>query len=95
MNEADFREEKDSLLEEIPAEQEGKVAGGWRLGSDEFTEQQYLLAGVSWKKNTWSKDKYFFRGCEISQSRAEDITRYWFRNVVGWWTEEDLRNIGF
>ena len=61
-----FREIDDSDLE--------VAAGGYRVGSDDYSIQEYNEAGVTWDRHTWSKDKYYYQGEEISQKKAESIT---------------------
>ena len=57
----------------------GKVAGGY-VGSDKYTIEEYSRAGVTWEHNTWSKDRYFFRGEKINQACAEDVTDFFFKH---------------
>lgn len=49
------------------------AAGGYYVGSDKYTMEQYNWAGVTWEHNFWSKDRYFIRGVQIDQSKAEKI----------------------
>lgn len=50
------------------------AAGGYYVGSDKYTVEEYSFAGITWEHNFWSKDRYFIRGVQISQGTAEDIT---------------------
>lgn len=62
-----------STLEEVKEEEARKAAGGYYVGSDKYTFEEYSKAGVAWEHNFWSKDRYFVRGVQIDQKLAEKI----------------------
>ncbi len=62
---------KNNQLEDAEVED---AAGGYYVGSDKYTIEQYNFAGITWEHNFWSKDRYFIRGVQITQSQAEKIT---------------------
>ncbi len=51
-----------------------KVSGGYYLGSDKYTKEEYAQVGITWEHNFWTRDRYFLNGKEISQSDAEWYT---------------------
>ncbi len=82
-----------SSLEEVQEEEARIVAGGYHVGSDKYTFEEYSRAGVSWEHNFWSKDRYFVRGVKIDQALAEKITErsiYLGRPL----TDDELRVLG-
>jgi len=82
-----------STLEEVKEEEAKKVAGGYYVGSDKYTFEEYSKAGVSWEHNFWSKDRYFVRGIQIDQNLAEKITEKYF--LLGRpLTDDELRVLG-
>ncbi|NLC39597.1 MAG: hypothetical protein GX763_01635 [Clostridiaceae bacterium] len=84
---------KFSTLEEVQEEEARIVAGGYYIGGDKYTVEQYSQAGVTWEHNFWSKDRYFIRGVSIDQKMAETITDKYF--LVGrQLTDDELRIIG-
>ena len=64
---------KDAELEgkKLEDEKTEDAAGGFDINS---LPNDYGWAGVTWEHNFWSKDRYFIRGVQISQSTAEKIT---------------------
>ncbi|NJP41721.1 hypothetical protein HCH52_11810 [Oscillospiraceae bacterium HV4-5-C5C] len=63
-----------NTLEEVKEDEARRVAGGWYVGSDKYTLEEYSRAGITWEHNVWSKDRYFIRGAKIDQALAERIT---------------------
>ncbi|MBO4750911.1 MAG: hypothetical protein J5546_11410 [Lachnospiraceae bacterium] len=53
--------------------QVGEAAGGYYVGSDKYTIEEYNKWGVTWEHNFWSKDRYFVYSKQISQDEAEKI----------------------
>lgn len=58
------------------------------LGSDKYTKEEYEKAGIKWEHNTILLDNYYFNGKNISQSMAEDITAFYYKN------KEKIKTIG-
>ncbi|MDD2213906.1 MAG: hypothetical protein PHR21_05115 [Oscillospiraceae bacterium] len=82
-----------STLEEVKEEEAKRAAGGYYVGSDKYTMEEYSKAGVTWEHNFWSKDRYFIRGVQIDQSLAERITQnsQMFGRLL---TDDELRVLG-
>lgn len=51
-----------------------KVNGGFYIGSDQYTKEEYAAAGIIWEHNFWTKDRYYYKGKQITQDEAEWIT---------------------
>jgi len=68
------------------------VAGGY-VGHDKYSFEEYNQAGVSWRHNISSKDKYVVRGVEITQSQAEKVVEA-YRLKGSPLTDLELRLIG-
>ncbi|MGI6578636.1 MAG: hypothetical protein ACOX3H_00090 [Saccharofermentanales bacterium] len=87
-------EKKDfASLEEVKEEEAKIVAGGYYVGSDKYTLEEYSQAGVTWEHNFWSKDRYFIKGVKINQKTAEKITEMFFR-LGRQLTDDELRVLG-
>ena len=56
------------------------------LGSDAYTKEEYEKAGIKWEHNTILLDRYYFNGKSISQSLAEKIASFYYKN------EETIKN---
>ena len=84
---------KFASLEEVQEEEAKIVAGGYYVGSDKYTVEQYSQAGVTWEHNFWSKDRYFVRGVKISQELAEKIVDM-FIKLGRPLTDDELRILG-
>jgi hypothetical protein len=82
-----------SSLEEVMEEEAKIVAGGYYIGSDKYTMEQYSQAGVTWEHNFWTKDRYFVRGVRIDQKTAEKVTAKYFK-LGRYLTDDELRALG-
>ncbi len=82
-----------STLEEVKEEEARIVAGGYYVGGDKYTVEQYSQAGVTWEHNFWSKDRYFVRGVPIDQALAEKITDMYIQ-LGRPLTDDELRILG-
>lgn len=72
-------EEKNKEVQKLDDDVLEVAVGGYRVGKDKHSITEYNEAGVTWERNTFSKDKYYFDGKKISQSDAEAIaTAYKF-----------------
>ena len=60
------KEIKDETLE--------NAAGGYYVGSDKYTAAEYAWAGVTLEHTFSAKNRYYIRGIQIDQSKAEKIT---------------------
>lgn len=43
-------------------------------GGSEYSFSQYSAAGITWERNVWAKDRYFYKGQPISRREALIIT---------------------
>jgi len=90
--EAEFAETVKSKIGELSDDELGAVAGGY-VGSDKYTFEEYNEAGVSWRHNISSKDKYVIRGVQITQKQAEMVVEK-YRLKGSPLTDLELRLIG-
>ena len=55
-----------------------EVAGGFGIGGDKFTREEYARAGIEWEQNTLTQDKYTLKnGYKLNQDQAEYIAEFY------------------
>ena len=59
------------------------------FGSDAYTKEEYEKAGIKWEHHTLLLDNYYFNGKSISQSLAEKVASFYYKN------EETIKNNNF